>query len=191
MSLDISKLENVRARGGKTIARCPACAEARHDTKGEHLVIYPDGRFACVLYLGDSADAKEHGKRIFALCGERGIKPLAVCPAGLGRLGRVNQSQSAGQPLKTGLLGCLGRVFETHLEQDQQPGGNNEKTTASRLNDCEKGVLSVLNHPVAPPDRPLTEHELALLMRACGVDDIILEARNLFNATIVSIERRR
>ena len=65
-------------RGGKIIARCPACAEAGHDQKGEHLVINADGRFGCVVYPGDSADAKEHRKRIFALCGDREIKPLVV-----------------------------------------------------------------------------------------------------------------
>ena len=97
MSLDISKLENVRKRGGKVIARCPACAEAGHDQKGEHLVINADGRFGCVVYPGDSADAKEHRKRIFALCGDREIKPLAVHPSGLGRLGRLPESSFSGQ----------------------------------------------------------------------------------------------
>jgi hypothetical protein len=187
MSLDISKLENVRTRGDKTIARCPACAEAGHDQNDEHLFINTDGRFGCVVFAGDS----EHRKRIFALCGDRGIKPLAVRPPGLGRLGRVNQSQSAGQPLKTGLLGRLGRVFQTHLEGDQQSTGDKKHRAERQLNDGRKGVLSVLNHSSTPPDRPLTEHELALLMRSCGIDDIILEARRLFNATIVAIERSR
>ena len=89
MSLDISKLENARTRGDKTTARCPACAEAGHDQKGEHLVINSDGRFGCVVYPGDSADAKKHRKRVFALCGDREIKPLIVRSPGLGRLGRV------------------------------------------------------------------------------------------------------
>src|SRR5512133_3317542 len=120
MSLDISKLENVRKRSGKVIARCPACAEPGHDQKGEHLVINTDGSFGCVVYPGDSADAKEHRKRIFALCGDREIKPLAVHPSGLGRSGPAVQSRLAVSPLKTGLLGRLGRVFETHLERERE-----------------------------------------------------------------------
>lgn len=116
MSLDISKLENIRKRGRKITARCPACAEAGHDQKGEHLFINADGPFGCVVYPGDLADAKAHRKRIFAMCGDCEIKPLSVHAPGLGRLGRVNQSHSAGRPLKNGLLGRLGRVFETSTD---------------------------------------------------------------------------
>ena len=145
MSLDISKLENVRTRSDKTTARCPACAEHGHDKNGEHLVIYSGGRFACVLYPGDSADAKEHRKRIFALCGDREIKPLAVHLSSLGRLGRVNQSQSAKPPLKTGLLGRLGRVFETHVEREREPTGGEDHNAERQVNDCGGSVLSVLN----------------------------------------------
>lgn len=191
MSLDLTKLENVRVRGSKTTARCPACAEAGHDQKGEHLVINADGSFGCVVYPGDSA----HRKRIFALCADRQVKPLIIHrpqeTAGLGRLGRVNQSQSTGQPLKTGLLGRLGRVFQTHLEGDRQSTGDKKHPAERQLSECKKGVLSVPNDSSTPPPRPLTEHELAVLMPACGIDDIILEARRLFNATIVAIERSR
>jgi hypothetical protein len=192
MSLEVLRLENVRVRGGKTIARCPACGEAGHDQKGEHLVINAHGRFGCVVYPGDSADAKEHRKRIFALCGDREIKPLIVRSPNVGRLGRVNQSQSAGQPLKTGVLGRLGRVFETHLEREREPTDReNRNTDEHQRNDCEKGVLAVLSDQTATPQRPLSERERDLLMRWCGTDDdpIILEARTVFNGTIVGIER--
>jgi hypothetical protein len=162
VSLEISKLENVRTRGDKITARCPACAEAGHDQKGEHLVMNGDDSFGCVVYPGDSADAKAHRRRIFSLCGDRETKSLVVRPADLGRLGRVNQSQSAGQSLKTGLLGRLRRVFQTHLEGDQQSTGDKKHPAEHQLNDCRKGVLSVLNHSSTPPDRPLTEDELAL-----------------------------
>ena len=158
MSLDTSKLENVRKRGDKATARCPACGQAGHDQKGEHLFIYADGRFGCVVYPGDSTDANEHRKRIFALCGDREIKPLIVRSPNVGRLGRVNQSQSAGQPLKTGLLGRLGRVFETHLEREREPTDReNRNTDEHQRNDCEKGVLAVLGHSKAVPHRPLTD----------------------------------
>jgi hypothetical protein len=139
MSLDISKLENVRMRGDKTIARCPACAEAGHDEKCEHLVINADRSFGCVVYPGDSEEAKEHRRRIFALCGDRKIKPLSVHAAALGRLGRVNQGQSARQPLKTRLLERLGRAFETHLEPAGPSGSEKVCAVDGQLNDCRKG----------------------------------------------------
>ena len=191
MSLDISKLENVRKRGGKVIARCPACAEAGHDQKGEHLVVNADGSFGCVVYPGNSGEVKQHRKLIFALSGDCEIKPLIVRSPVLGRLGRVNQSQPAGQPLKTGLMGRLGRLFETHLEGDQQSKGDKKHFADHQLNECGKGVPSVLSDSSTPPDRPLTENERTLLIRWCGTDNapsIILEARRLFNATIVGIE---
>lgn len=68
MSLDVSKLEKVRELpGGIVQARCPACAEGGHDRTGEHLRIYPDGRFGCCVHPKDG----EHRKRIWALVGVR------------------------------------------------------------------------------------------------------------------------
>jgi hypothetical protein len=182
MSLDITRLQNVRLRGEKTTARCPACAEVSHDNKGEHLVINTNGSLGCVVYPGDSEDAKAHRKCIFALCGEREIKPLIVRSPNVGRLGRPNQSPVSSQPPKTGLLGRLGRLFKTHSE----PARADNHQVRRRLDDCKKGVPRVLNHSSTPADRPLTEHEHELLMRWSGID-LILEARNLFNATIVEI----
>lgn len=66
-ALDITRLEKVRHTGGKTIARCPACAEAERDKAGEHLFIGPDGKFGCVDNPGPQGEA--HRKRIFALIG--------------------------------------------------------------------------------------------------------------------------
>jgi len=138
VSLDISKLERVRTNGAKTTARCPACAEAGHDQKGEHLFIYADGRFGCVVYPGDSADAKAHRRRIFALCGNREFKPLVVRRTVLGRSRRENRGCPAGAPLKTRLLGRLGRVFDTHLAEKQTRERRGDRE-AEKLNDCEKG----------------------------------------------------
>ena len=73
MSLDVSKLEKVRElAGGIVQARCPACAEGGGDRKGEHLRIYPDGRYGCCVHPKDG----EHRKRIFALVGVRGGSPF-------------------------------------------------------------------------------------------------------------------
>ena len=68
MSLNVSKLELVRKLdGGIVQARCPACAEGGHDHTGNHLRIYPDGKFGCCVHPKDG----EHRKRIFALAGDR------------------------------------------------------------------------------------------------------------------------
>ena len=68
MSLDTAKLEKVRElAGGIVQARYPACAEGGHDRTGEHLRVYPDGRFGCCVHPKDG----DHRKRIFALVGVR------------------------------------------------------------------------------------------------------------------------
>jgi len=98
MSLDVSKLEKVvELAGGAKRARCPACAEAGQDRNGEHLRIYPDGKFGCCVFAGD----RDHRKRIFALAGSRERQEIRVKVAGLQVSGII----------QSGLLGRLGRVF--------------------------------------------------------------------------------
>jgi hypothetical protein len=63
--LDLARLEKVRHSGDKITARCPACAESEGDRKGNHLSIFPTGKFACAAIPGDP----EHRRRIFALVG--------------------------------------------------------------------------------------------------------------------------
>ena len=79
MALDIAKLENVKCKeGGKIIARCPACSVDGNDSKGEHLVVYPDGAYACVVNPQD----EKHSKKIFKLVGIKRVanptKPFEV-----------------------------------------------------------------------------------------------------------------
>src|SRR5262245_27530414 len=156
MSLDISNLENVRVRGDKTTARCPACAEVGHDQNGEHLFINANGRFGCVVYPGNSIEAKGHRKRIFALSGDREIKPLILRrmedTAASGRLGRQLRSHSDVAPIKTDLLGRLGRVFETHAQRD--PEIEASASPVAQLKDITGGVPAVLN-PQLRPNRAL------------------------------------
>ena len=64
-ALDLSKLDNVRELTGKTIARCPACAESGNDNTGNHLIIRGDGRFGCAANPQDT----EHRRRIWELVG--------------------------------------------------------------------------------------------------------------------------
>lgn len=67
-SLDLSRLEKVRYSGDKIIARCPACAESEGDRKGNHLCIFPTGKYACAAMPGD----REHSRRISVLAGTAG-----------------------------------------------------------------------------------------------------------------------
>ncbi len=60
MSLDPTKLVGARNLGGKVTAMCPVCQESSRS----HLVIFPDGRFGCVV---DSSP--EHRKAIWQLIG--------------------------------------------------------------------------------------------------------------------------
>ena len=55
----------LKETNGKMIARCPACAAAGNDAKGDHLAIFPDGKFSCVANPND----KGHRKEIFKLAG--------------------------------------------------------------------------------------------------------------------------
>jgi putative DNA primase/helicase len=72
--IDLSKLEKPRIKNGKTIARCPACAETGNDTKADHLFInMTTGVFGCCLYQGSDGD--QHRKRIFELVGIADEKP--------------------------------------------------------------------------------------------------------------------
>lgn len=99
MSLDVAKLENVsRGKDGKITARCPACKNEGHDNKGDHLVVFDDGGFGCVKYMGDS----EHRKKIATLAGQ---------PAGVPRQpGRITVSPYVAPVPKVILdLGCFER----------------------------------------------------------------------------------
>lgn len=80
MGLDLDRLEKPRVRGGKLIARCPACAEAGADKAGEHLFVADEGRgpFGCIAFAG--VGGGEHRRRINELVGEAG--PVASRPPG-------------------------------------------------------------------------------------------------------------
>lgn len=76
--IDLNQLEKVRQRGGKVIARCPACAEGGADNSGDHLYIAEDGQgpFGCIAYPGEAGSV--HRKRIWELVGVRdgGRRPV-------------------------------------------------------------------------------------------------------------------
>jgi Toprim domain-containing protein len=67
MKLTLDRLEKVRTRGTKIIARCPACAETGGDRTGDNLAIFADGNFACAAYQQD----RGHSRRILQLAGKK------------------------------------------------------------------------------------------------------------------------
>ena len=67
MSIDISKLKNVKQTSKGINAQCPACYECGNDKTGDHLFVANNGRFGCITAQGK--DGKEHRKRIFELVG--------------------------------------------------------------------------------------------------------------------------
>jgi hypothetical protein len=95
--LDPTRVEMLfQAGDGKMTGRCPACAEEGGDRKGEHLVIYPDGKFGCVLYPGE--DGHEHRQRIWELAGMKDAqrsrrKPTKPRPV---RIKTVNGTRGTG-----------------------------------------------------------------------------------------------
>jgi hypothetical protein len=65
--IDVTRIEKGRRKEDGWVGRCPACAEGGADTTGNHLRVWGDGRFACVVNTGREGSA--HRKRIFALIG--------------------------------------------------------------------------------------------------------------------------
>jgi hypothetical protein len=74
---------------------CPACREAGADKKGNHLAVFPSGKFACAVHPGDKA----HNRRIVELRPDLG-KDEAFQPAQSKRLiSHPGASKSAVKPL--------------------------------------------------------------------------------------------
>jgi hypothetical protein len=111
MSLDLTKLDRVvELSDGVKRARCPACAESGSDRSGEHLRIYPDGKFGCCVHPA----SREHRQRIFALAGERKRRGIKVRVAGVG----------SALAVESGILGRLGRAFSIPLRPDAPDEAN-------------------------------------------------------------------
>jgi len=68
MGINIEMLRNrVHLPNGDVRAQCPACAADGNDSKGEHLMVFANGKFGCAVYQGD----KEHRSEIFRLVGDK------------------------------------------------------------------------------------------------------------------------
>ena len=107
MSLDVQQLEKVHELpSGVMQARCPACAESGGDRAGEHLRIYPYGRFGCCVHPGD----RTQRKRIFALVGDKVPQSFTV---------RVAVRKSAAEPARSVAtsLADFGRTLRTPVSE--------------------------------------------------------------------------
>ena len=161
MSLDVKKLEKVRElANGITQARCPACAEGGGDRKGEHLRIYPDGRYGCCVHPKDGG----HRKRIFALAGERERRQFTVRVATAAKPAEPVRSvrQDLAESLRT-----LRTPKSESVSSDEGSKGDFRTLRTPFSNprahrsdgsddshiykDWENGVLSVLEPPEAAP----------------------------------------
>ena len=148
MSLDLTKLEKVaNLANGLKRAQCPACAEAGQDKTGEHLRIYPDGRFGCCVHPKD----REHRKRIFALVGERGRQEIKV---------RVMPPKATGA-VQSGILGRLGRLFPSPAQKPVAPesrdGAAQQKTVVAKVGTLGTGGAKSNRMSAAEGRLPLGE----------------------------------
>ena len=125
MKIDLNKLEKVvRKDDGKIQARCPACKEHGGDKRGEHLVIFPDGRFGCVVHQGD----KPHNREILRLVGcssipsipklkiRRVIVPESQTIMVVGRLGRVNSTLK--EESEKEISGAIPPITPVHVDSN-------------------------------------------------------------------------
>lgn len=180
MGLDLTKLEKVRRRGSNTIARCPACAEAGGDRKGEHLFINDRSRFGCALYPG--TDGQTHRQRIFELAGAKEMtdknfeikKPFSASPG--------------PTVIQKDILGHLGHIYSTHARKNMNtPITNIDNNLREDLKETDPSV------PEPVPERQnkvtFTPKEERLLV---GIDaeslDKVRMIKDIFDGTVVAVE---
>ena len=136
MSFDVSKLVNIRELDGNILqARCPACAEGGNDRSGDHLRIYPDGRFGCCVHPKDA----NHRKRIWALAGHKvHLSPAASVSIRLQPSGGSAVSQSVKAVLSTFTV----RTLRTPVSESVSSGAKPfHPSSASKINDRSQPEL--------------------------------------------------
>ena len=110
MILDLLKLESCKKNGNNTVARCPACMEMGQDQTGNHLIIYEDGRFGCLIYPKE--EGHEHRRRIFQLVGKKEPIKMKI------NIKAASQTSQGSNSIKIkNVLGRLGRHFSSHTHK--------------------------------------------------------------------------
>lgn len=185
MGLDLTKLEKVRRRGSNTIARCPACAEAGGDRKGEHLFINNNGQFGCVLYPGQ--DGQQHRQRIFELTGlpiEQTIRQQKHKYFEIKTPSSILQTEQ--KVIQKDILGHLGHIQPTHARKNLE----SHLPVDNTQNDCPDADPSVpkVEAPILNNDIFTTKEQQLLV----GIDDESLAKirviKELFHGTVVSVK---
>jgi len=185
MSIDISKLENVRKAGNKTIARCPACAESGQDRKGNHLVIDNDGKFACVMFQG--ASGHEHRKRIFRLVG------IKETPKNTISVKHTSQA-SHDKPgiVVDDVLGRIGHCFLSYPKKQAESKADKMVRLYEELNreaDHAKRTRNEQAFKIEWNKLPETERKALVdtLLDKGLLPDIVKQALDIFEGKVVSL----
>ncbi len=76
MALDHKKLVNVKSNAKGWGAACPACQAVGADQTGNHLQIFPDGKWSCATAPSD----KPHNQLIWALAGDGATSEFTFLP---------------------------------------------------------------------------------------------------------------
>ncbi|MFH1309066.1 MAG: hypothetical protein ABIH85_00110 [Candidatus Omnitrophota bacterium] len=185
MSIDISKLENVRNAGNKTVARCPACAELGQDKKGNHLVINSDGKFACVMFQGVSGH--EHRKRIFRLVGIKEPSKNTIT------VKQVSQaSHDKPEIVMDDVLGRIGRIFLSYPKKQEESKVDKIVRLYENMNgevDHSKRTQKEQVFKVRWDNLPEMERKalVARLLDKRLLPDIVKQALDIFDGTVVSL----
>ncbi len=173
MSLDLSRLEKVRKRIGKIVARCPACAEEDHDQNGEHLVIFPNGSFACVANPGEGG--RKHRQRIYALASDPVLRKRGACVIRVRRPAGARLPEVAGTVVDLSKLGTAGTPFSDLRDMGRRntgDGGDTEPQEPPGYRDRNSKKASHPSQAIPPPMRqapppecgdPLMARALAML----------------------------
>jgi hypothetical protein len=169
MNLDLARLENVRKRIGKIVARCPACAEQNHDQKGEHLVIFPNGSFACVANPGK--EGHKHRQRIFTLASDPVLRKRGACVVWVRRPAGVKLPTTAGTVVDLSQLGTAGTPFLNLRDTCRRNTGDGGEAGIPAYPEGNRKSASQPSQSIPTPRRhlpppecgdPLTAHALAV-----------------------------
>lgn len=147
MGFNIEKLENVKYKGSRIVARCPACAEQGNDNKGEHLFIDEQGRFSCVIYPGETGT--DHRKRIFVLVGIKDGNNKSYLSQQNKVIKVKTVDRNTGTVIKSNILGHLGRVFQPYARKEED-----DIKDSMYKKDFEKSVPSVPTEEPPSVEKP-------------------------------------
>jgi len=169
MSLELALLENVRKRIGKIVARCPACAEQNHDQKGEHLVIFPNGSFACVANPGK--EGHKHRQRIFALASDPVLRKRGSCVVRVRRPAGAKLPKTAGTVVDLSQLGTDGTPFMGLRDTGRRNTGHDGYAELPEYRERNRKMPSQPSQAVPPQRRQAPPPECAdpLIARALAL----------------------